>query len=136
MERRTISPSFEEKAETVACFFFRHTQRAKSLALNILAMNTDRAGAQLCAVEHQVISQRADLTQRRLGITGRVETGFELSHVLIVQRSEGVMRCVPALALPVPLEHVEIGDPEETEVLCGIAGLDKSPMLRCVFLSK
>ena len=50
--------------------FFGHAQRAEYLALNILAMNTDRARAQLRAIQHHVISQRADFTQRRLRIAG------------------------------------------------------------------
>ena len=99
-------------------------------------MNTDRARAKFSAVEHHVISQRPYLSQRRPGITGGIETGFELGHVVVVQRSERMMGRIPAPGLPVPFEHGEISHPEETKISCGISSPGKSPMLGLIFLGE
>src|SRR5277367_4119668 len=55
---------------------------------------------------------------------------------MLVRRSERMMSCGPSLALFVPLEHGEIGDPEETKILRGIAALLKCPMPLGILLSQ
>ena len=99
VRRRAILQRFQKEPEARARLFLRHPESAEYLALNVLAMNTDRARAQLGAIQHHVISQRTNFAQRRLGIAGGVEAGFELGHVFIVQRSKGMMGRIPAPGL-------------------------------------
>ena len=62
------SSASRKKPKRERGFFLGHAQRTKDLALNVLAMNTDRARTQFGAIQHHVISQRADFAQRRLGV--------------------------------------------------------------------
>src|SRR5271154_5989080 len=55
---------------------------------------------------------------------------------MLVRRSKRMMSGGPALALLIPLEHGEIGDPEEAEVLARIAALLESTMSLSIFLSQ
>jgi hypothetical protein len=72
-------------------------------------VNTDGAGAELDPVEHHVVGERAR----------RARVALEDGHVLFVRRGERVMGGVPTVLGFVPLEHGEVGDPEETEVAPG-----------------
>ena len=125
------SSASRKKPKRDVGFFVRHAQRSKDFALNVLAMNTDRARSQLGAVEHDVVGQRANFAKRRLGIGDRVETVLELGHVFFMRRSEGMVRRVPALALAIPFKHREIGDPEKPEIFRRVASL-----LECVVLRR
>src|SRR5690242_1940078 len=52
MRRSTILQRFEQEPEPPFGFVFAEPQRRKNLRLYVTAMNTDRAGAQLDAVQH------------------------------------------------------------------------------------
>ena len=70
-------------------------------------MDTNRAGAQLDPVQHQVVGFRA--AARRIG--------RQLLQIVVVNRRKRMMRRVPALVFLVPLEHGKVHDPEEPEFL-------------------
>src|SRR5690242_18167400 len=70
-------------------------------------MDTNGAGTEFSAVEHHVVGFRAAMR----GIGG------EFFEILIVYRSERVMRGVPAALFFVPFKHGEIDYPQETEIL-------------------
>ena len=88
-------------------FLFAEAQRRENLRLHVAAVNTNRARAQLHAVQHQVVGFRA--AARRIG--------RQLFEILVVHRGEGMVRGVPAALLLVPFEHREIDHPQELEVL-------------------
>ena len=90
-----------KKPKRACCSSGRHAQRLEDDALDVLPVNTDGARAQLGAVEHHVVGERA----HRAGIA------LELVHVFVVRRGEGMVRGVPGLLGLVPLEHGEVGDP-------------------------
>src|SRR5439155_11370059 len=99
-------------------------------------MNTDRARSQLGPVQHHVIGKGANLAKRRFGIVHRIDVRFELGHVFLMQRSEWMMRRLPALLSFVPLEHGEIRNPEKTKIFFGVAGLLEALMLGRILLSQ
>ena len=66
-------------------------------------MDTDRAAADLEAVEHEVVARAQDLAR----------VALEQRHVLGARRGERVVRGDELVALLVVLEEREAGDPEE-----------------------
>ena len=60
VRRCAVLERVEEEAEAGLGFFVRHTQRAEDLGLDVLAMDTDGAGAELGAVEDDVVGEGAD----------------------------------------------------------------------------
>ena len=74
-----------------------------TLRLHVAAMNTNRARAELGAVQHQVVRLRAAM--RRIG--------GELFEIFVMHRRERMMRGVPAVLFFVPLEHREIDHPQK-----------------------
>ncbi len=107
MRRSAVFERVEQEAEAAMRLFRRESQRAEYLRLHVTAMNTNRPRAQLDTVQDQVI---------RLGAAARRIRG-ELLQVVVVNRSERMVRRVPALVLFVPLEHREVHDPQEFESL-------------------
>src|SRR5437763_3325071 len=105
---RAVFERFQKESEAGAGFFVAHAERLKDFALNILAMNTDRARPKLGSIQHNVVRQRANFAQRRLGVVHGINIGLELRHVFFVERCEGMVRRIPALLDIVPLEHREI----------------------------
>jgi aryl-alcohol dehydrogenase-like predicted oxidoreductase len=65
---RAVLQCIQKEAEAVPGFFIAHAQRAEYLRLHVLAMDTNRARAQLRAVQHHVIGQR---THRALVVVER-----------------------------------------------------------------
>src|SRR5690348_1103738 len=106
--RRAVFERLEEESEAGAGFFVAHPQRLENLRLNILTMDTNRTRAEFGAIQHDVISKRANLAEWRLGVMDGIDVGFELGHVFFMKRGEGMMRWVPALFRLVPFEHGEI----------------------------
>src|ERR1700678_187936 len=86
-------------------------------------MNTNRARAQLGAVQYNVVSERAHRTRITL----------QLIHVLIVRRGERMVRRIPPALGLVPLEHGKIGDPEKS-VICGCTLSLEKLVTACEFL--
>ena len=113
-----------------------HAERLKDFALNILAMNTDRARPKLGSIQHNVVRQRANFAQRRLGVVHGINIGLELRHFFFVERCEGMVRRSPALLDIVPLEHREIGDPEKSKIFRRVACLLKRFVAHRIFLGQ
>src|SRR5260370_8374415 len=105
VRRRTVLQRFKEKAEARFRLFLAHPQRTEDLLLHILTVNANRARAQLGAVHDNVVGQGAYGAQ--------VLVRQNLFHIALVWRGKGMMRRHPVLALFLPLEHGEIGDPQQ-----------------------
>ncbi len=58
--RGAVLEGVEEEAEAGLGFLVRHAEGAEDLGLDILAMDTDGAGAELGAVEDDVVGEGAD----------------------------------------------------------------------------
>ena len=107
VRRRAVFQRFQQEAEAPLGFFLGEPERGENLRLHVAAMNTNRARAQFHAVQHQVV---------RLGAAAR-RIGGQLLEILVMHRSERMMRRVPAILFVVPFEHREIHHPEELEIL-------------------
>ena len=57
---RSVLEGVEEEAETFVGFFVRHAERAEDFGLHVLAVDTNRSGAKLVAVENDVVGEGAD----------------------------------------------------------------------------
>src|SRR5208337_5394072 len=64
--RRSVFERVEQKAEAIDRLFARQPQQFKYLQLQLAAMDTNRAAAELLAVEHHVVRERASLERRGL----------------------------------------------------------------------
>src|SRR5690242_9383014 len=98
-----ILQGFKQKAEPPFGFVFAESERRKNLRLYVAAMNTDRAGAQFDAIQHQVVGFRAAM--------GGV--AFELVEVVVMDRRERMVSRYPSVILVVPLKHRKIDDPKK-----------------------
>ena len=106
VRRRAIFQRFQQKAEAPFGFFIRKSERRKNLGLHVAAMNTNGARTQLRAVQHHVV---------RFGAAARRIAG-QLVDILVVHRSERMVRRVPAILFFVPFEHRKIHHPEQLEI--------------------
>src|SRR5207237_4779196 len=125
MRRSAILESLQEETEAGARFLIGHSQGVKDLLLDILAMDADRARAELGSVQHDVIGQRS----HRPGI------GEQLAEILLMRRSERMMRGVPATILVVVFKHGKVCDPKKAIVI-GTAGLVEGAVLFLVLLAQ
>src|ERR1700730_17668597 len=66
-------------------------------------MDSNAAGAELDAVENQIVAFRTNFTGR----------GFELFEVFVDDASEGVLSAHPGLVRIAPFEQREAGEPQE-----------------------
>ena len=82
-------------------------QGLEGLLLHLRRVDPDGTAAQLAAVEHDVIGAGADV-----GLVGE-----DLIGVLLHGGGEGVVHGLEAALLLAPLEHGELRDPEEFEVV-------------------
>src|SRR6185295_9187103 len=62
--RSTELECVEEESETLASFFSRHSECFENKSLHVAAMNTNRSARHLDAVDHRVVSFRADLCEQ------------------------------------------------------------------------
>src|SRR5437879_10047442 len=62
MRRSAVCQRVEEEAEAVAKLFFREAKRFEEALLDVLAMDSDAAGAELVAVQDEVVAFGADLS--------------------------------------------------------------------------
>src|SRR5476649_763443 len=106
VRRGAVFQGIQQEAEAAAGFVVGHAERGEDLRLHIAAVNTNRAGAEFHAVQHDVIGAGA--------AAGRVRGQF--AQILVMHRREGMVRGVPALLFVVPFEHGEVYHPEELEV--------------------
>src|SRR5271168_3471162 len=100
MGRRAIFERVQQKSEALACLLFAKTQRRENLRLHVAAMNTDGARTKFGAIQDQIV---------RLGAAPR-RVGGKLLEILVMHRSEGMMRRVPPAIFLVPFEHGKIDD--------------------------
>jgi hypothetical protein len=102
---RSVFERVEEEAETLARIFFADAERGENLLLDIFAVDTDGAGAELEAVHGEVVAVGAD---------GR-GVADEVGHVGFVGRGEGMMRGHPVTGRDIVLEHGKVDDPDGVE---------------------
>src|SRR6267154_5672996 len=100
---RAISQCIEEKAEAAAKLFFAEAQGSEQALLNVLAVDPDAAGAELVAVEHEVVA---------LG-THFPRCGFQFFQVFVDDSSERMLRAHPGFVGLAPFKQREAGDPQE-----------------------
>ena len=105
--RGAVLEGVKEEAETGLGFFVGDAERLEDLLLNVLAVNTDGAGAELEAVHRDVVAVGAD--------AGGV--GEEVGHVSFVGRGEGMVGGHPLLERGVVLKHGKVSDPDGLEGL-------------------
>src|SRR5260370_30417268 len=125
VRRPAVFQRFQEKTEARFRLLLAHAQRTEDLPLHILAVNTDGARTQLGAVHHDVVGQGAHGTQ--------VLVRQNFFHVALMWRGERMMRRHPALAFFLPLEHGEIGDPQQVIGLGIFEITRKGFVAACVF---
>ncbi len=101
VRRRAIFQGFEEESESFARLFFGEAQHLEYPALNVLAMNTDRAAANLGTVQHQIVRPRSN----------GAGVGFQLVQVLLARRRERVVHGRETFFLFVVLEHRKVHNP-------------------------
>ena len=111
MRRRAVFKRVQKKAEALASLLRRQTQHLKHALLNIVAMDSDGAAADLRAVQHQVVGASLD----RTGIS------LQLVKVFFTGRGEGVVHRLVTVLLVVVLEHRKVHHPEKIPG----AGLDQ-----------
>ena len=100
------SRASSKKPNALASLLFAEAQRGENLRLHVAAMDTNRARAQLRSVQHQIV--RFGAAMRRVC--------RQLVDILVVNRSERMVRRVPAAFFLIPLEHREIHHPQELEI--------------------
>src|SRR5215475_7214776 len=103
VRRRAVTERVQEEAEFFARLFFAHSERLEDSRLYVRAVDSDRAAAQLGAVEDQVVGLGAH----------RTRIAFELVQVIVDRRGERVVHRVPSLVVFVVFEHREVDDPEQ-----------------------
>src|SRR5437879_9819309 len=101
--RGAIGERVEEKPEALSRLLVRQPQRPEHARLDVLAVNPDTAGAQLDAVQHQVVALRAHFPRR----------GLELVQVLLDDSSKRVLRAHPAVFGLAPLKQGKTSEPEK-----------------------
>src|SRR6267378_3011758 len=103
MRRRAVGQRVEEKAEAAAQLFFTKAERFEQALLNVLAVDSDAAGAELVAVQNEVVAFGAHFPRR----------GFEFIQVFVDNAGEGMLRADPGFVGFTPLEQRKAGEPQE-----------------------
>src|SRR5690348_6334692 len=97
MRRRAVGERVEKEAEAAAELFFAKAERFEEPLLNILAVNTNTAGAELVAVQNEVVTLRAYFPRR----------GFELFEIFVHDPGEGMLRADPGFVVLAPFKQWE-----------------------------
>ena len=103
MGRCAVGQRVEEKAEAAAQLFFREAKGFEEALLNVLAVDSNAAGAEFVAVEDEVIAFRTDLPRR----------GFEFLQIFIDDAGERMLRTDPSFVGLAPFEQREAREPQE-----------------------
>src|SRR5208283_2602661 len=93
----------EEKAEAAALLFFRQTERFEEALLDVLAVNSNAAGAEFVAVEHEVVALRTDFPRR----------GLKFFEVFVDDSGERMLRAHPRFVVLAPVKERKLRDPQE-----------------------
>src|SRR5262249_55239058 len=116
-----------EEAELRAAFLFADAERLERAVLQLAAMDTNRAAADLDAVEHEIVGAREHLFRRDL----------EQLFVLHARRRERMVRGGDLAVLD--LEQRRIGEPhelplalaDEAELLADVVDADRAERRVC-----
>src|SRR5437899_2711121 len=103
VRRGAVGQRVEEKAEAAAQLFFTKAERFEQALLNVLAVDSDAAGAELVAVQNEVVAFGAHFPRR----------GFEFIQVFVDNAGEGMLRADPGFVGFTPLEQRKAGEPQE-----------------------
>ena len=103
MRRSAIGQRVEEKTEAATQLLFRQAQRFEQALLNVLAVNSNAAGAELIAIQNEVVAFRTHFPGRR----------FELFQVFIDDAGEGMLRAHPGFVGLAPFEQRKACEPQE-----------------------
>jgi hypothetical protein len=93
VRRRAISQRVEEKAKAAAQLFFGQAERFEQALLNILAVDSDAAGAELVTVQNKVVAFGSHFPGR----------GFQFFQVLVDDAGERMLCAHPGLFRFAPL---------------------------------
>ena len=107
MGRRAVLERVEHEAELLPRLFQRQADGLEDLFLQFAVVDTQAAAADLDAVQHHIVSDGLDAAR----------VGGEVLHVLVARRGERMVHRLPALFLVAVLEHREVDDPEEAELV-------------------
>src|SRR6267142_259979 len=103
VRRRAVGQRVEEKAEAAAQLLFGEAEGFEQALLNVLAVDSNAAGAELVAVEDEVVAFRTDLPRR----------GFEFLQIFIDDSGERMLRADPSFVGLAPFEQREAREPQE-----------------------
>ena len=107
MRRSTVLEGIQHEAELAVGSLGSQADSLKYLLLNVVLVDTQGTAANLHAVEHHIIGNSLD--------TARV--GGEVLHILVPGCGERMMHSLPALVLLAVLEHREVNNPQEAELV-------------------
>ena len=103
MRRRAIGERVEKESEAVLCLLVRKAECLEHARLHILPVNSNAAGAELVAVEDDVVAFRAAFPRR----------GFEFVDILFENSGKWMLCTHPALIALAPFKQREAGNPQE-----------------------
>src|SRR5277367_6209811 len=103
MRRRAVGQRVEEEAEATTKLFFAEAERAEEAFLNVLAVNTNAAGAEFVAVENEIVPFGPHFPRR----------GFELFQVFVDDAGEGMLGADPGFVVLAPFKKREAGNPQK-----------------------
>src|SRR5580692_8442232 len=103
MRRRAVCKGVEEKAEALPSRLLAQPQRLEQARLHVLAMDSYASGAQLDAVQHQVVALGPALPGG----------GFQLVQVFLEDPGERMLRADPTLVAFAPFKERKTGNPGE-----------------------
>src|SRR5882672_2079317 len=105
MGRCAVRQRVEEKTEAAAKLFFREAKGFEQALLNVLAVDSNAAGAEFVAVENEVIAFRTDFSSA-LWLLEQVKVFFN-------DASKRMLCADPGLVRFAPFEERETSEPEK-----------------------
>src|SRR3954451_9089532 len=130
MRRRSVLERLQERPELLLHPGFRLALKGEAPSEKITAVDPDGAAAELPAIEHDAVLERAGAAGRVARVRSAEIAGGRREEPLVFgeHAAERVVRCVPAAVLRVPLVHREAVDPAEREQL-GVSEAETRPEL-------
>ena len=107
MGRSAVFEGVQQVAELGVAFLFGQAQDAEDGVLDVAVMDSDRAAAQLHAVQHAVVSLGLDFFR----------VAFQQGHVFVLAHGEGMVHGLEAVVLVAPFEHGEVHHPQEVQLV-------------------
>src|SRR5580704_11543995 len=112
--RRAIGQRVQEKSEAAAELLFAKAERAEQALLNVLAVDTDAAGAELVSIEDKIVALRSHFPWR----------GLELFQIFVDDAGERMLGADPGLVLLAPFKQWKSRDPEKFP-LCAVDQVER-----------